>query len=124
MDRLAPIDVSNVLHGLASLGFDPRAPPHSRTPRSEGASHAPAALTMIRELMQQLLAERPAAAPTTGVRARWQGDGRGNPQALANSMWALATMSVPPDSAWMARVSGPVQTPTSSEWTWSYPHVE
>ena len=85
--RLAPVDVSNVLYGLASLGFEPR-----------GAARA----SLMQGLMQQLVAERPVSA--NGIRGR-VGETSGSPQALANGMWALATMSVLPNKTWMEEVS-------------------
>ena len=85
--RLAPVDVSNVLYGLASLGFEPR-----------GAAHA----SLMQRLMQQLVTPRPVSA--NGSRGR-VGEASGSPQALANGMWALATMSVLPSKAWMEEVS-------------------
>ena len=95
---LAPIDVFHTLHGLASLGFEP----------------GPAYTSLFEGLMKQLLVVpsksrqslySPHSAGGSGLRSSKAREGA-SPQALANSLWALATMSVLPNKAWMDEVRG------------------
>ncbi|GAX72613.1 hypothetical protein CEUSTIGMA_g69.t1 [Chlamydomonas eustigma] len=91
---LSPLDVSHVLYSLASLGFEPE---QAQTPLFEALQrrllHVPIQSTSDKGF-----------ATTTPASRNKVGRAKASPQAISNSLWALATMSILPSKSWMSEV--------------------
>jgi hypothetical protein len=92
---LSPLDVSHVLYSLASLGFVPE---QAQSPMFEALQHR------LLHVPTHSSVDMGSSVSSVNIRSK-AGRTKASPQAISNSLWAMATMSIIPNRSWMGEVN-------------------